>query len=378
MVAVVSDGTRVLGLGDIGPEAGLPVMEGKALLFKYLGGVDAVPLCLGTKDHHELVRTVEILAPSFGAINLEDISQPKCFHVLDELRSKLDIPVWHDDQQGSATVALAGLLNALKVVGKPLDRVKIAMVGVGAANVATYRLLCAHGVDPALIVACDRKGTLHRDRGDIANQRSQYSDKWRVCQESNARQVTGGIAEALDGADVCIAFSSSGPDVIRTEWIGRMAPKSIVFACANPVPEIWPWQAKQAGAQIVATGRSDMPNQVNNSIGFPAIFRGVLDVRAGQITDEMAIAAAMELANFAESRGLDEEHIVPRMDDWEVFPQVAASTAAKAIEQGVAALSKTRAELYESALVTIRQAREATQSLLAHGFIPAPPEAPLS
>jgi malate dehydrogenase (oxaloacetate-decarboxylating) len=351
-------------------------MEGKSLLFKYLGGVDAVPLCLRTKDADELIRTVEILSPSFGAINLEDISQPKCFRVLDALRSKLDIPVWHDDQQGSATVALAGLLNALKVVGKSLDRVRITMVGMGAANVATYRLLCAQGVDPALIVACDRKGTLHRDRMDIANQQLQYSDKWRVCLESNARQVKGGIAEALVGADVCIAFSSSGPNVIRPQSIQGMAARSIVFACANPVPEIWPAQAKQAGAQVVATGRSDMPNQVNNSIGFPAIFRGVLDVRASQITDEMAIAAALELADFAESKGLDDEHIVPRMDDWEVFPQVAAATATKAIEQGVAKLSKTRAELYESALATIKQAREATGCLLAHGFIPTPPEAP--
>jgi malate dehydrogenase (oxaloacetate-decarboxylating) len=377
-VAVVSDGTRVLGLGDIGPLAGLPVMEGKSLLFKYLGGVDAVPLCLGTKDADELIRTVEILAPSFGAINLEDISQPKCFRVLDELRSRLDIPIWHDDQQGSATVVLAGLLNALKVVGKPLERVKITMVGMGAANVATYRLLCAYGADPGAIVACDRKGTLHRDREDLAKQQAEFTDKWRVCGESNAQQVKGGIAEALADADVCIAFSSSGGDVIRPEWVQSMAERSIVFACANPVPEIWPWQAKQAGARVVATGRSDMPNQVNNSLGFPAIFRGVLDVRASRITDEMAMAAALELATFAESRGLDEEHIVPRMDDWEVFPQVAAAVATKAIEQGVAVLSKTRIELYESALATIRQAREATQSLLANGFIRTPPEPPPS
>ena len=228
-VAIVSDGTRVLGLGDIGPEAGLPVMEGKALLFKYLGGVDAVPLCLATKDADELIRTVEILAPSFGAINLEDISQPKCFRVLDELRSRLDIPVWHDDQQGTATVVLAGLLNALKVVGKSLDHIKISMVGMGAANVATYRLLCA-GVDPGAIVACDRNGTLHRDREDIAKQQTEFADKWRVCLESNAGQIKGGIAETLAGADVCISFSSSGPDVIRPEWIQKMAERSIVFA----------------------------------------------------------------------------------------------------------------------------------------------------
>jgi malate dehydrogenase (oxaloacetate-decarboxylating) len=371
-VAVISDGTRVLGLGDIGPRAGLPVMEGKALLFKYLGGVDAVPLCLDTKNADELIRTVEVLAPSFGAINLEDISQPKCFRVLDELRSKLDIPVWHDDQQGTATVVLAGLLNALKVVGKTLDSVRIALIGMGAANVATYRLLCASGVDPGQVVACDRRGTLHSDRTDIGNQQLKFADKWRVCQESNARQIKGGVDAALAGADVCIAFSSPGPDVIRPEWVQEMAEKSIVFACANPVPEIWPQQAKQAGVQIMATGRSDMPNQVNNSLGFPAIFRGVLDVRARRITDEMAIAAALQLARFAEQRGLDDEHIVPRMDDWEVFAEVAAATAAKAIEQEIATLSRTPAELYQSALSTIKRAREATQALIEQGFIPTP------
>jgi malate dehydrogenase (oxaloacetate-decarboxylating) len=272
-------------------------------------------------------------------------------------------------------VVLAGLLNALKVVGKPLDRIKITMVGMGAANVATYRLLCAYGLDPSAIVACDRKGTFHRDREDLAKQQAAYPDKWRVCQESNARQVKGGIAEALADADVCIAFSASGGDVIRPEWIQCMADRAIVFACANPVPEIWPQQAKQAGAQVVATGRSDMPNQVNNSLGFPGIFRGVLDVRAREITDEMAIVAALELAQFAESRGLDDEHIVPRMDDWEVFPQVAAAVASKAIDQGIATLSKTRVELHESALATITCARGATQSLLANGFIPTPPDA---
>jgi malate dehydrogenase (oxaloacetate-decarboxylating) len=376
-IAIVSDGTRVLGLGDIGPEAGLPVMEGKALLFKYLGGVDAVPLCLRTKDADELIRTVEILQPSFGAINLEDISQPKCFRVLDELRSKLEIPVWHDDQQGTATVVLAGLINAMIVVGKQLKNITIAMIGMGAANVAAYRLLCAYGVNPGAIVACDRQGILHRDRDDIEIRQNEFADKWRVCQESNADQVKGGIAEALQGADVCIAFSAAGPDVIRPEWIKVMADPSVVFTCANPVPEIWPWLAKDAGAQVVATGRGDMPNQVNNSLGFPGIFRGVLDVRANQITDEMAIAAALQLAQFAQSRQLDEEHIVPRMSDWEVFPQVAAATATKAIEQGIAAISKTHNELYESAYARINQARDASQCLLQQGFIPSPPDSQL-
>lgn len=368
-IAVVSDGTRVLGLGDIGPEAGLPVMEGKALLFKYLGGVDAVPLCLGTKDPEELIRTVQILAPSFGGINLEDISQPKCFTILDRLRTESQIPIWHDDQQGSATVLMAGLLGALKVVGKRLDAIKIAMIGVGAANVATYRMLKASGVDPGRIIACDSKGTLHKDRDDIQKSRARFADKWRICEETNDEGVRGGVAETLRGADVCIAFSSPGPNVIRPEWVAAMAKDSIIFACANPIPEIWPWEAKEAGARIVATGRSDFPNQVNNSLGFPGIFRGVLDIRARAITDEMALAAAEQIVAAAESVGLHEERIVPRMDEWEVVPRVAVATALKAQEQGLAGLQKTEEQLHRTATDIIRNARETTQLLMREGLI---------
>ncbi|HLH32884.1 MAG TPA: malic enzyme-like NAD(P)-binding protein, partial [Terriglobia bacterium] len=216
-IAIVSDGSRVLGLGNIGPEAGLPVMEGKALLFKYLGGVDAVPLCIGTQDEEEIIRTVRVLEPSFGGINLEDFSQPKCFRILDRLRTEMKIPVWHDDQQGSATALLAGLINALKVTGKTFKSIRIAMVGMGAANVATYRLLKAAGISPAALIACDSKGTLHRDRHDIEAMQTEFEDKWRVCCESNLERVRGGIEQALRGADVCIAFSRSGPDTIRPE-----------------------------------------------------------------------------------------------------------------------------------------------------------------
>jgi malate dehydrogenase (oxaloacetate-decarboxylating) len=250
-IAIVTDGTRVLGLGDIGPEAGLPVMEGKALLFKYLGGVDAVPICLGTRDERELVRTVKLLEPSFGAINLEDIAQPKCFRILAALRAELGIPVWHDDQQGTATVTLAALLNALEVVDKPLSRVRIVLVGLGAANFAVYRVLVAAGVDPHAIVACDSHGTLHRGRADVDAAREALAEKWRVCCESNGDSIAGGIGEALRGADVCIAFSSAG--AVRPEWVKTMARDAIVFACANPVPEVWPWEAKEAGARVVAT-----------------------------------------------------------------------------------------------------------------------------
>jgi malate dehydrogenase (oxaloacetate-decarboxylating) len=366
-VAVVSDGTRVLGLGDIGPEAGLPVMEGKALLFKYLGGVDAVPLCVRTGSADELIATVKALAPSFGGVNLEDIAQPKCFRVLEGLQSALDIPVWHDDQQGTATAVLAGLTNALRLVGKHLARARIALIGIGAANVPTYRLLIKAGSDPGRIVACDSRGVLHSGREDLQRRRHESPEKWHVCEQSNAAGVTGGIADALRGADACIAFSRPGPGVIRPEWVRAMARDSIVFACANPVPEIWPEEARQAGARIVATGRSDFPNQVNNSLVFPGVFRGALDVRARAITDEMAYAAATELAAAARLQGLEDDRILPTMDDWDVVARVAAVTALEAQRQGIARLSRTEAQLYDGALQSIQQARRATAALSRAG-----------
>ncbi len=376
VIAVVSDGTRVLGLGDIGPKAGLPVMEGKALLFKYLGGVDAVPLCLDTKDPDEIIRTVRLIQPSFGGINLEDIAQPKCFYVLDTLRADpaMEIPVWHDDQQGTATVLLAGLINALKIVGKKMPAAKIAMIGFGAANVATLRLLRASGVNMGNLIAVDSKGILHRGRKDIEEQQELFPDKWRVCLESNTENRQGGIAEAMRGMDVCIGFSKPGPGTVKPEWVKGMAKDAIVFPCANPVPEIWPWEAKEAGARIVGTGRSDFPNQLNNSLGFPGIFRGTLDVRARTITDEMCLAAAQELARCAEDRGIHDEYIAPTMDEWEVFPREAVAVAMKAQEQGVARLKATREELYAKASATIKAARDQVQLLMREGMIPPAPE----
>jgi len=375
-VAIVTDGTRVLGLGDIGPEAALPVMEGKALLFKYLGGVDAVPICLATKDPDEIVSAVRLLAPSFGGVNLEDLAQPKCFRILERLRERLDIPVWHDDQQGTATVLLAGLLNALEVVGKALGRVRIAMVGMGAANVPAYRLLVASGADPRAIVACDRQGTLHRGRSDVEARQDEFPDKWRVCTETNGDGVVGGIAEALRGSDVCVAFSTPGPGVIRPEWVRRMAADAVVFACANPIPEIWPWEAEEAGARVVCTGRSDFPNQLNNSLVFPAVFRGTLDVRARTITDEMAMAAAHELARCARERGLRADAVLPRMDEWAVFPRVAVATAVQAMAQGCARAPRAPDELLASATRVIAEARRLTSVLSTEGLIAPPPPAP--
>jgi len=370
-VAVVSDGTRVLGLGDIGPEAGLPVMEGKALLFKYLGGVDAIPICLDTKEPEEIITAVKWLQPSFGGINLEDIAQPKCFGILDTLRREMDIPVWHDDQQGTAAVTLAGLINGLKVVGKKIDQVKVAMIGAGAANIAVARVIMAAGVDPKKIIMCDSKGTLHKGRKEL---KETHKEKWEICLKTNEEDIVGGIPEAMKGADMVIALSKPGPDTIKKEWVAEMARDPILFACANPIPEIWPWEAKEAGAKVVATGRSDFPNQVNNSLGFPGIFRGTLDVRARTITDEMCIAAAYELAKTAEDRGISEDYLIPTMDDWEVFPREAVAVAMKAQEQGVARLKLSEEELYERASTLIKRAREETQLLMKEGFIPQAPE----
>ena len=374
-VAVVSDGTRVLGLGDIGPAAGMPVMEGKALIFKYLGGVDAVPICLDTKDPYSIILAVKLIQPSFGGINLEDISQPKCFRVLDMLRSdpEVKIPVWHDDQQGTATVILAGVVSALKVVGKRMEDIKVSLIGSGAANVATLRLLLACGVKFGNVIACDSTGILHPERTDIAQRRIEFVDKWRICQYSNAEGRRGGTAEAMRGTDVCIALSRPGPGTLLPEWVAGMAEDAIIFPCANPIPEIWPWEAKEAGARIVGTGRSDFPNQVNNSLGFPGIFRGVLDVRATTITDEMAIAAAQELALCAEERGLDDDHILPTMDDWEVFPREATAVGMKAQEQGVARLTMSRGDLLSKAQATIRQAQDMVHFLMDKELIPPVP-----
>jgi malate dehydrogenase (oxaloacetate-decarboxylating) len=371
-VAVVSDGTRVLGLGDIGPKAGLPVMEGKVLLYKYLGGVDGTAIMLDTKDPDEIIRTVLLLQPSFGGVNLEDLSQPKCFRILDTLREKAEIPVWHDDQQGTATVTLAGLMNALKVVGKKLGEVRIAFIGSGAANVAISRLVFAAGADPKICRMVDSKGILGKHRKDLEMRKAEYVDKWRLCQITNAEGREGGIPEAMKGADVVIAVSKPGPDTILPEWVAKMNKDAILFACANPVPEIWPWEAKEGGAAIVATGRSDFPNQVNNSLGFPGIFRGALDVRARTITDEMCFAAAGALANQIGDQ-LDEEHILPTMDDWEVFPREAAAVGMKAQEQGVARLHMSYDDLLNHAKTIIKRSRDLTHTMMREGFIAEPP-----
>jgi malate dehydrogenase (oxaloacetate-decarboxylating) len=348
-------------------------MEGKALLFKYLGGVDAVPIMLDTKDPDVFIETTLLLQASFGGINLEDISQPKCFRILNELREKAEIPVWHDDQQGTATVTLAGLMNALKVVNKKKEEVEIAFIGAGASNVAITRLIFGWGVDPGKCTIVDSQGILGTHREDIEAKKDLFVDKWNLCQKTNQGGRKGGIGEAMEGVDVVIALSKPGPDVIQPEWVQSMNSDAIVFSCANPIPEIWPWVAKEAGARIVSTGRSDFPNQINNSLGFPGIFRGTLDVRATTITDEMCFAAAEALADQIGDK-LDEEHLLPTMDDWEVFPKEAAAVGMKAQEQGVARLERTYDDLLESATNIIKRSRDLTKMMEGEGFIPAPPE----
>lgn len=367
-VAVVSDGTRVLGLGDIGGQAGMPVMEGKALIFKYLGGVDAFPICLSTKDPDEIIQAVKWIEPSFGGINLEDFSKPKCFYILEKLRAEMPIPVWHDDQQGTAAVILAGTINALKFVGKKMSEAKFTLVGTGSANTRTYYVLKAAGVNPKNIILVDSKGTLGTYRDDIKD-----TYKWPIAEETNPDNVEGGIKEAAEGSDIMIAASKPGPGTIKKGDVEVMASDSIVFACANPVPEIWPWEAEEAGAKVIATGRSDFPNQVNNSLVFPAIFRGALDVRAKTITDEMCIASATALAKYAEDKGLTKDYIIPAMSEWEIYPLQAVETGLKAIEQGIARKKLSKAEIYERAESIIKRTQDVVKALMQQGFIDAPP-----
>ena len=372
-IAVVSDGSRVLGLGNIGPQAGLPVMEGKALLFKYLGGVGAFPIMLDTQDPDEIVQAVKWIAPGFGGINLEDFANPKCFYILDRLREELDIPVWHDDQQGTASITLAGVINALKVVGKDMNKATYTVIGTGSANIAFVRILLSAGVPAGNLILVDSKGILHSDREDLERNRGQNPYKWKYALETNAEGRTGDMARAIDGADVLIAASKPGPGTIKKEWLRAMNKDAIAFVMANPVPEIWPWEAKEAGVRIVATGRSDFSNQVNNSIGFPGIFRGTLDVRARTISDEMAIAASHAIAETAQKKGIHDEYIVPTMMETDVFVNEAVAVGLKAIEQGIARRSLTADQLRREAEEKIHHAQQETKILMNAGHIAPPP-----
>lgn len=324
---VVTDGSAVLGLGDIGPEAGMPVMEGKCVLFKAFGGVDAFPLCIKSHDVDEIVNTIYQISGSFGGVNLEDISAPRCFEIERKLKEKCDIPIFHDDQHGTAVITLAGLQNALKVVGKRLKDVRIAVNGAGAAAIAVTKLLLSAGAGD--VILCDRTGVIYKGREQGMNW-----IKTEMAQVTNPRQVRGGLAEAMAGADVFIGVSAPGS--VTGDMVRSMAKDPVIFACANPTPEIFPDEAKAAGARVVATGRSDYPNQINNVLAFPGIFRGAFDVRAGDINEEMKMAAARALADLISDEELNEDYIIPAAFDPRVGSAVAKAVAEAARLSGVA------------------------------------------
>lgn len=372
-IAIVTDGSRVLGLGNIGPEASLPVMEGKALIFKYLGGVDAFPHPIRVQDVEEFVTAVETMEPAFGGINLEDISSPKCFEILERLRNRLEIPVWHDDQQGTAGVTYAALVNALHLTRRKLRSTRIVFFGSGAANLAAARLVIHAGCDPGDMFLVDTKGILHPERADMDQLLLKNRWKYDLAIRTNRERIAGGLREALKGADVLIAASKPDPTLVKPEWVTSMNSDPIVFALANPVPEIWPRDAAKAGAKIVATGRSDFANQVNNSLLFPAVFRGILDVRGRTVTDDMVVVAAEALAKFARDRGLREDYIIPTMEEWEVFPHVARAIGEKAVELDLARKKMSGSEIYEHALAMIKRARNSLKALVEAGLIAEPP-----
>ncbi len=328
MVAVVTDGSAVLGLGDIGPEAALPVMEGKAVLFKAFAGVDAFPICLKTKDVSEIVKAVQQLEPVFGGVNLEDIAAPRCFEIEEQLRKTLSIPVFHDDQHGTAIVVLAALVNALKVVGKNIEEVKVLVNGGGAAGTAITRLLLSVGVGD--VVVCGREGAMCKNSPGL------NAAKQALAEITNKDQIEGALNQVITGMDVFIGVSAA--QVLSADMVSKMAPNAIVLAMANPVPEIWPKDAKAGGARVIGTGRSDFPNQVNNVLAFPGVFRGALDVRASTINEPMKIAAAMAIAGLVEAEQLCENFIMPEAFDPRVAPAVASAVAKAAVESGVARL----------------------------------------
>ena len=328
LVAVVTDGTAVLGLGDIGPKAGLPVMEGKAILFKEFADVDAFPICLDTKNVEEIVKAVKLIAPGFGGINLEDISAPRCFEVEEKLKKELDIPVFHDDQHGTAIVVLAGIINALKVVNKKIEDIKVVVNGAGAAGTAISKLLLSTGVKN--LIACDKVGILYRGIENVDDAKKE------LAKISNPENIKGNLADALKGADVFIGVSA--PGIVNQDMVRSMNKDSILFAMANPTPEIMPEDAKAAGAKVVGTGRSDFPNQVNNVLAFPGIFRGALDVRAKEINEHMKIAAAYAIASMIKDEDLNENNVIPYALDRSVAANVAEAIKKAARESGAARL----------------------------------------
>ena len=345
-IFIITNGTRVLGLGDIGPLASLPVMEGKSLIYKEFGGVNAVPIPIETKEVDEFVNVVKNISVTSGGIHLEDIESPFCFEVLERLQEELKVPVWHDDQQGTAAATLAGLINATKLADKELKKSRIVLIGAGAANIALFRILEKYGVDTGNIIIGDSKGPLYNGRDDIEIIKTTNRWKYEAMKKSNKDSITDADS-SFEGADIVVGFSREGS--IKPEWIRKMNTKPIVFANANPNPEISPEEAYKAGAYIVSTGRSDYPNQINNSLIFPGLFRGVLDSKAKKIDDFTAVAAAEELAKFAQEKGLKKEYIVPNMGEREIYPRIAAAVAEDSIRRGLSEMKESREYFYNKA-----------------------------
>lgn len=374
-VLVLTDSTRVLGDGNCTPPGGLGVMEGKAFLMKYLGGLDAFAVCIdsrdkkGRNDPDKIIDFVLMCQHSFGAVNLEDISQPNCYRVLDVLRKKCRIPVWHDDAQGTACVTLAGLINALKLAGKKIEKIKIVMIGAGASNTTIARLIIKKGANPANIIVFDSKGSLHKGRKDI-EQDKRFYPKWELCKKTNPKKVSK-IEDAFKNADVLIALSE--PGAVKPSWVKLMAEKPIVFACANPVPEIYPYEAKKAGAFIIATGRGDFPNQINNSVGFPGILKGAMLAGASEITDEMVLSAAYAIAETAQKRAIKPDNIMPTMEEWKVFANTAKAVGVEAAKQDIASKKLSANTIYKKAYEDIKLSRKTFHLLMEKGIIKKPP-----
>lgn len=375
MLCILTDGSRVLGLGDIGPEGSLPVMEGKALIYKYLGGVDAVPVPIGAHEPEKIIEFAVNIEPAFGAIHLEDIASPKCFLILDELKKKLTIPVWHDDQQGTAGVILAGLYNSLILTERKLSDSKIVLMGAGAANIAAARLMISAGATPGNIILVDSKGILQPEREDMDKMMLQNKWKYELALITNSERREGDIDQAVEGADALIAASKPGPHTLSKETLKKMKKDAILFALSNPVPEIWPKDAKEAGIRIVATGRSDFPNQVNNSLIFPSVIRGVLDVKSKAIPDDVIIAAAKELAEYSRTNGtLSDQHILPTMMDWEIYPLVASAVGEACVKIGISRVKLTKKQIRQRAQEIIQKTQRLIDSLQKSNLIEPTPK----
>jgi len=366
-VAIITDGTRVLGLGNVGPEAAMAVMEGKALIFNYLGGVNAVPVPIRTGSKEEFISVAKALEPAFGGFNLEDIESPKCFFILEQLQKELSIPAWHDDQLGTASIILAGLINALRIVGKKIQDARIVLFGSGAANVAAAHLLMAAGFKGSNLIIADSRGILQPEREDMDTLMLNNPWKYQLAMSTNGERRKGPSEESFRGADAVISAARPGPDTIKPEWIKTMNSDPIIFALANPVPEIWPNKAKEAGAKVIATGRGDFPNQINNSLIFPGVFRGVLDARSRGVNFNIMVKASYEIANFVKDP--TEDSIVPTMDNWELYPQVASAVARATVDEGLARRTNSTEGFYKIAREIIEENRNAYRTLVDGNII---------